>query len=1424
MSLCLLLLIGVGYYLGTRSFMERAGAVASEEATGLLPVRVSVGSIRIDSLHALTAEDLVVYDRSDSRMAEAESVTVDFSLFSMFSGSPVNAIHEIVVRQPQAVLEQRKDGSWNYEDLISGSRSENAFRGVVRVENGRLTGRMDGRELLLENLNGSFDLAEHPSVRLKADFTNHEAKVALSGSVGGERQTLSVDGSGFVLEDYLAFLPAGTLPEEIQVQSGTIDKLTAVLVKTGDNLSYSGQAEFSHGQVEVMGTAVTDIQGLLTLNEREISVFANAAAQEQKASVHGRIRLDTPSPYMNLVVESQSFDPGRILQNSPFHGKAAFTANVSGTAQDPKVDGEVHVNEGSVYGYSFANAKAKVRYEDSRIAVRDFAADVFGGHLQAEGEFSANDYSYTGHARAAGIDAEALADFLPQVSGRLSADVGFSGRGNDINALNLYGSASGRSVSYNGLTLPSITTSFYMNGPEVHIDALNAELPGNGVLNAEGSIMNRQQLDLDFYGSHVDLSLLQNFIPQADVTGFTDITGAVHGDISNPMLQISLTALEGSLFKQPFHKLETSVSGSLDGVRIDSFTMENDGRETWDVQGQIGFAGERRIQLQVDTTGARMEDIAALVAPDQPITGNVDNILTITGTLDDPNVVGYIHFYRGSYAGLILSGMDGDYTIKNKIVTLQDFHIYSPLVDMDLNGTIDPAQNLNLRVSAHDIDVERFGRKLPYPISGHGKFDGLIGGTLNDPMFDGELLSPQLVVNGQTVTNARGKVRYRGHRVYMEGFHFEQNGGSYDLTAQTNTATLAVNGRMDVNNADVNALMAMFNLKNDILNGRMGGSITLAGTLSNPRAHLTGFIGKGDVKGYALSDIYLDLSLADRVISIDKFTGKQAQGIFAAEGTVNLDGPIDARFSARDLQVGLFVKAAGVDADARGLVNLNAQVGGTVDNPSADVSLDVAGGGVGATTFDSLNGLFNLKNGIIQVNQFIVKKKVQQKVYKASAYGSVPLTALTSAEENLNDYEQFNLRLSLDEADLSLLPLLSKQIDWALGETDGILTVTGTAKHPLVHGQLRMKNGAMKLKALRQPVTEMNVDIRFNGDTVKVEDVSGHIGRGSYKLAGTARFAGLYPEDYDFSLLADQLDLDCAFYKGPLSGTLRLNKGEFFGHMLPKVTGAVEIANTTVSIPAIPDSSGELPDVMLDLDLKLGKKVHFYSPFLYDMQLAGSAHFGGTTRFPKSSGTISVLRGTVSYLKTKFTIREGEMHFNQVHSFLPSIVFRADTKLDKTRVYLSIDGPVEQMEFHMTSVPELSETEIMQLLTLRSNYRSGQSQEMDFSSMLNVGLQMSFLSEVEGVMRDALNLDEFSIGRDTSESGRKNSDNNAREVYNVEMGKYISDKVMIKYTQGIGTDTRRYGIQYDFNDHMSLTTQRTQDNATVVGLEARFKF
>ena len=33
--------------------------------------------------------------------------------------------------------------------------------------------------------------------------------------------------------------------------------------------------------------------------------------------------------------------------------------------------------------------------------------------------------------------------------------------------------------------------------------------------------------------------------------------------------------------------------------------------------------------------------------------------------VDNPKAVGYIHFYRGSYHGVLLSGMDGDYFLEN---------------------------------------------------------------------------------------------------------------------------------------------------------------------------------------------------------------------------------------------------------------------------------------------------------------------------------------------------------------------------------------------------------------------------------------------------------------------------------------------------------------------------------------------------------------------------------------------------------------------------------------------------------------------------------------------------------------------------------------------------------------------------------------
>jgi translocation and assembly module TamB len=69
------------------------------------------------------------------------------------------------------------------------------------------------------------------------------------------------------------------------------------------------------------------------------------------------------------------------------------------------------------------------------------------------------------------------------------------------------------------------------------------------------------------------------------------------------------------------------------------------------------------------------------------------------------------------------------------------------------------------------------------------------------------------------------------------------------------------------------------------------------------------------------------------------------------------------------------------------------------------------------------------------------------------------------------------------------------------------------------------------------------------------------------------------------------------------------------------------------------------------------------------------------------------------------------------------------------------------------------------------------------------------------------------------------SESNSREdEYSVEIGKYVTKGLMLKFSQGIGSaHKQRYGVEYDVNDHFSLVVER-EGHDTVVGFTSRFQF
>ena len=1435
LGLTLLVLAGLWYYMQTSAFMETAGRTAASTASEMLGVRIDVGSIEVKSLRTLEVHDVAVYDKQAEIIARAEKAQVTYRLLSALS-APAEAVKEVTISHVEAVVSQRDDGSWNFEDLISKTPGGQKFHGLVRVEDGCITGRMQGKELTLEKVSGSLDMADYPVMKAKIRGENQGTQVEASGTFDDDRQIVNAKINNMELESYLGLVPDGLIPQDVSLTGGKVEAAQIHAFRDGSKLSFTGDVDFSDGAVRIMETDVTGIKGHAAFTDAEALVSVEADSAGQHAKAHGKIRFDTGDPYLDLTASSESFDPSLVLKNLPYQGAAAFDVKVRGTFKNPSIEGQVKVADGSAMDIPFQNLSAMVRYQDQNVFVKDLRVQVFGGQVEGEAAIAADNLSYTAHVKISGIDIGQLAQVVPQaavVTGKVTADLGISGVGTSMDKLQAYGSAKLENGSYGELPVENINTSFYLAGENLQLDFLSVNLPNHSRLAAEGTITGlttSPKLDLAYYGAHFDLSLLQMVEPQADVTGLSDFKGTVQGDLANPQVVVKFSGLKGTLFKQPFDSLKLTASGSLDGVHIDDFLMEKNGKEVWRVAGSVGFAGERKIDLQIDTMGARMEDIAALVAPDQPITGNVDNIIKFTGTLDNPKGVGYIHFYRGSYRGILLSGMDGDYFLEDGVVRLQDFHAYSPMVDMILNGTIDQNRNLSMKVEAKDIDLKRIEHKLPYEVSGHGTFKGYIKGNVERPEFYGILDAPDIVLNDQEIKNLHGMVKYRNGSVDVDQFGFEQNGGTYDAVASVNTETKAITGDIVVQNADINAITALLNQKNDLVQGRLDCSATLAGTVDNPQVSVYGSMSKGTVGGYDVHDVDLDLQLADQVVTVKEIAGKQgSKGLFTLTGTVGIaaEQPIQGKLSASDLEMGMFAKAVGIQADVIGTADIEATFGGVLTNPSADVTVSGHNGGVQGSTFDTLDGSFHLKNGLITVDDFLVKKMAGDKTYQASAKGIIPSRAIfADKNEQLDDIEQIQLTVSLDQADLSLLPTVSKQVDWAVGATTGNLKVHGTLAHPLIDGTVGLTNGAVKWKALEKPITDMNAKITFAGSKVTVQDFSGKMGEGTYSLTGFLLLDGVAPDKYDFTLKAGKLDVQSDFFRGPLTGEIHVFDTDFYGRHMPKISGTVDFQHCMISVPTIPEGESNLPDAVMDIQVNVGDKVHFYSSYLYDLYLGGQFHMGGIVSHPKMSGSLQVKRGgTINYLKTEFKIREGLATFDQVASFLPSIDFFADTRLTQAKVFLSAKGPLDKMEIKLTSSPEMSQTQIIQLLTLRDAYKNGQK-NMNAGDMLSVGIQMSFLSEVEDILRDFLFLDQFTISRGSGSIYDRHDLENETNKYdfNVQMGKYISDRVMVKYTRSLGgQNVNRYGLQYDFNDKLGLTFDR-EGSGYIVGLEARMSF
>lgn len=1471
--------IGGGAYINSQkdTLLQKAVTTIAEQVSEKIGTQVKIGKIKVSELNlaemknsGLIVNDVEIFDKNSELIAKVDEADIKFKLLAL-ADDELGAIDEIDIKGAQLDLKKRDDETWNFSDIKPSGEGESNFGAKINLSDGKINAEFDGKKISVEEISAEADCADLDAIETKASAKVLGSQLEMTGTLGAKKQIVHASLDSADVQKILPYLPEGTLPENVEIKTGTVKNPKIHVTRDGNILNYLGSAELSGGAVKVEDTEIENIDGSATFNKDEIFFNASGQAAGQAANASGVVRLDTDELFFDVRADAKNFSPSAIIENLGIDGAADVVAHMTGTAKNPQVEAKIFSPAMTYENLSAKNISTKLRYNGETIFLTDLQAETFGGSVEGEAQIQTDDLTYIAHVKAHELDVTQLRNFAEvsaEISGKLSGDMELNGSGKNFDDTKIFGTAQVARVNFLGFPVEHATASFLLNGKNnLSIDNLNALLVNRGKIGVEGTITDGHKLDLNFYGAHVDLSLAKNFGEKLDISGLADFTGEVHGDAENPQVNLLLSAMDGSrrdgekfrgnIFKQPFNSMELKVSGSMDGIQIENFELEKDGKIIWEsVEGVVGLTGEKKIDLALKTSDARLENIMALLAPDLEVQGTLDNLVKITGTLDAPNVVGEVALKYGTYKDFFISGVTGNYFFEGDLLRLQNFKINSPLTDVTLNGTFNTSTKaLNFVAEGEKLDLARLPKKnlsVDYTATGNLKFEGLLTGTTDHPIFDGQINSDKLQLNEIDLTDVHAHAELDGNQITFDELTLVQGDGTLKGYLTSNIDTENLNGNIDVADFDLRALFGLAGTQTELVTGQLDSKIIIGGNFSRPSVSVTGDLSKGELAGYDLHNVNLQVSYLNDIIYVQKLAGFQgAEGIFNLSGSAKIDGPIDLNFVSENLDLGIFPSAAGLETDSNGKANITAKIGGNTDNPEAEINLH-ASGEISGATFDAIDSEITFKDWIFDIKNFTVQRMIGEMNYKLSAEGILPYEALLikpkpkdslaqSADlaEAISVPRQMNLKISLDGADLSLLPVIAKPIRWAVGDMDGNLTITGTAASPLINGKISVSDGTIKVKGMSNMIEHINISTLFNGDRFDVENFVANIGAGKFILTGGFSFADMDFSDYNFSMTADALDIRSDVFTGPLNGEFTLSEGIFHGQKVPKLSGHLDLDRCIFSVPTLPDSDDPLWEMLLDVTFNLGNKVHFYSSRLYDMFLTGSVRFNGSTKlfddgnggqymaFLNPSGSINVKRGgTLTYLQNVFDIKEGEAHFNQQGSFMPTLHFFAETRLTKTKIFIYIDGPLEkEVKFKLGSSPEMSETEIIQLLTLRDAYDKDK-QTFTAADALEIGLQMSVLAEIEDTVKRRLGLDKFMVTRGNGsafDSYAQEEDHHQTE-FNVSMGKYISDKVMLRYTQGINGDRiSRYGFQYDINDNLGVTIER-EDNEFIFGLEARYNF
>ena len=1407
---------GVGF--GLQPLSETyVGPYVQEQLHTALNGTVSYSSFHIGWDGSVQMKDLVVDDAKGQHVLTADVLTVSIQWLKVLQYpfgqvSPDALLGTITVTSPHVNVVQDEQGQWNVLQLVKERQSDSPsqFSGLLQLEKGSISLFLPQAEpLQLSDVNvtvsgdGGHMLDGVVDAQLGKDHIHSKLQWALDDS--GNR-------SFYVETPHLDIAPIVSrisLPSAVSSMTGELTDMALTVTQRGGFWYGEGGLSFQNVGTTIQDYRLTSGKGILQIHGDVLFLDGiEANVNDEHLRMNGTVHHvfdEDPTLHFNVGLKEwnlASFD------QLPLTGYITADALLTGPVSNVKASADIELRDVAYEGITVNRGKAHLSYGDQVIHMGDAELSTQGGTVTGTGSYHMDTEDFSAQVEVQGVSLYGVPlEGLPSVQGTVNGSLTIEGKQGAISNIN--GSVHGHHIEYQSILVDALDASLSWDGAQLIVPYLNGTW-GRGTFTGSGQFGNGI-FGINLHGTNIGLEQFNEWSPKP-LSGTVSLEANLQGSLENPTGTIMIAGETLSYGTTKFDR--AFVKTKLEDTTLHILEGDLEYRKsTYNLDGFIQLDGA--IDIKGSAKDVRIEDVLPNFT-DIPMTGWLNTDVHVQGKVQRPQREGHLKAWDGSAYGKLFTSIEGAYTYHNGHLHLPRLDISTYGSSIIVDGDIQDKQ-LDINFVGDAVPIEPFVRDAGLNIVGYVGAEGHLGGTVDAPIFEGNVQSDALQVKDTTLHDITGSVYITPQVVHLQGLTFTGSGTSrYEVKGGVQLENpKRLFGYVHVKDGDLHQLLALTNAQVPDVNGKLQATIELGGTSDSPRLDVKGTLEDTTIRDEMVGTATLDLGYGGRTIDIRTFKLPIKEGLIVGKGKADLDGSTDIQLVASKVPVQTVLPLVTKNVNAQGNWNFIINVHGLTKSPKVEFSSEVEQAVINGISLDQLSILGTMEDQVVNIQQGMIKKSDSS----IKVRGKLPLGAFVTNEYVTDDMtKQFDVYVDMNEANLSVLPLMFKEVQSADGAIHGVVHVTGNSSNILANGTVELANGSMQLQSLKKPVTQLKGQLLFRGNHV---DITGSttMGKGNAGLSGNIGWMGSGITSYYGALQMKGIEIAHAFYTGPLDGELYIVDKQD----MPTLVGAITLHDVVASIPLSFESSDTSIPLGLDLTIDAKDNVRLYNPLLYDMFLQGKVKFEGTVGEPKASGKLSVNKGHVKYLKNRFKITEGQAKF-VTGSIIPELNVRSMANVKNYRISLQAEGPATQMKLKLTSEPNLSERQIISLLTFGRNVgnASGVTSE-DANALLTSSLQSLAFGYIEDVLQDTLGLDLVNITTGSLD-GKDSRDLQEKNNFNVTIGKYVVPDLMITLTRGLKNDHVSYGFQYDINRSISATGWINNENKRYLGAQWRYRF